>query len=365
MISTRILSKSVGRAFYYENAGVFLILFLLAFGFLSGTEHRAIAMSIAGDFKLLFIVLIFWTLYTVKTILFFQDKLYSKEYSFIWNLSLFPPLSKWSGILVTQAIMNLPISLYALFILQFSITIQNQVSAGSIVCFILINHIVPTWYYHSLLHKSHQDKKRLINLFTLKAFRAFKKPSWCWPILASLKDKPALWFISKPLGVFILIVFCNIDAVEQYDIRWLTFGVMIVFSTNLPILFDIYSFRKKYFSIYANLPLPISKVVLKDSLMILAIVFFEILVLINSYSPHHEIMDITSLVLFGFLINWLSYLALSIFEVDLENYLRRYFFIFIALFVSILFQMPFSLLILLCVVFLVYIYLHYYRLIVH
>ncbi|MEM7107841.1 MAG: hypothetical protein AAF519_06420, partial [Bacteroidota bacterium] len=65
------VAKSVGRQLYFENAGLFLLLILVLFGFLRGEEHMAIAEAISTNYSLLIIVIFLWSFYTTLGVFFF------------------------------------------------------------------------------------------------------------------------------------------------------------------------------------------------------------------------------------------------------------------------------------------------------
>lgn len=363
MIALKVLLKGISRAFYYENAGIFIIVFLLAFGFLSGTEHKAIASAIATHTGLLTGAIIIWSIYTVKTILFFRGKIHQQEYRFLWSVMFLSNGKRTLCLTITQAALNFPILAYALLVLSFSVKALNVSCIVPIIIFIIASHCLPVLYYLSIFKRSHSTKGELVNFLSNRRPQ-FKKPQWSWAIISSLRNKPALWFVSKPVGFLILMIFSNIDSIEQYDARWIIIGILLAFSTNMPLLFEVREFRRSYSTIFNNLPIKIPKVVSADMLMITTIVLPEIFLTVKLFPAHHNISLLISLIAFGIVLNWATYLTLLTLDTDLEWFLRKYFFLFIILFLCTLFSLPVFVFITVGLLVLIYIYRLYYRLII-
>lgn len=365
MTVLKVLIKGVGRAFYYENAGVFIIGFLLAFGFLSGTEHKAIAAAIGSNNLLCLTAIFLWLLYILKTSLFVFDKFNSPAYRFLWNLSLLPINLKGTYLIAVQAFMNLPITLYALLVLKFSVDAENKLTLFTLILFLFASHIAPVILYVIRLSKYHSVQSAKWGNLTSNIFSYLRKPEWAWPIIGSLKSRPALWFVSKPVGILILLVFSSIDAIENYNLKWISIGALIVFSTNFPILFEIHSFKEQFLSIFKNLPSPRFNILIKEGVMIFALLLPEVLVLIKTFAVHHSDIELVSLIAFGGLLNWLCYLGLYLFDLNLEDFLKKYFPIFIILFMVILTGIPLGAITLLFTALISFAYVNYYRLILH
>ncbi|MEL7003008.1 MAG: hypothetical protein AAFN93_09780 [Bacteroidota bacterium] len=358
----KVLIKTIGRNFYYENASTFIIIFLLAFGFLSGTEHRAIAIAIASNNLLCLATIAIWLLYVAKTVIFVYGKFQSPSYYFIWNASLISLPLRFIYFITVQSVLNLPVSLYALFVLWFGMQLGSLFSIVLLSFFLVIIHILPVLIHELSLRKYHYEQHNFITNKLIAPLLRFKKPEWLWPLIGSVKARPSLWFVSKPVAILLLTGFASIDSLEQYNIKWMNIGALVVFSLNLSILFETNVFEQRYLSIFKNLPVPKYKVLLRDGLMVLASLLPEVILLIKLFPVHHSTGSLAMLLLFGVYLNWVSYLVLKVYRIDLESYLRKYLFVFLLIFLFILSGVPTIIFTCIFTFTLMFIYINYYDL---
>ena len=89
------LYKLIVGPFYARNAGTFLVIILLAFGFLSAREHKALITAALGSPFLLMLVFVLWGLYTLKTIAYVRQELAAPEHLFLQTFWLVPTTKRW------------------------------------------------------------------------------------------------------------------------------------------------------------------------------------------------------------------------------------------------------------------------------
>ena len=97
-----LLSRIFVGPFYAKNAGTFLVLIMLAFGFLSANEHRALIMAALGSPFFLAIVFGLWSLYLIKTISFIWQELTAPEHLFLQTFWLIPAPKRVALWMATQ-----------------------------------------------------------------------------------------------------------------------------------------------------------------------------------------------------------------------------------------------------------------------
>ncbi|MEM9389137.1 MAG: hypothetical protein AAGA02_01615 [Bacteroidota bacterium] len=338
----KLVLKSVGKRFFFENAGPFLFLFFILFGFLKAEEHIAIAKAISKSNTLLSITIVLWSIYTATCTIFFLIKLNQPAYRFLWNLSFVPLVKRACTLTVNQGFMNMPATFHALLIMNFSILNQEH-TTSPILAYLLFAHTLPICAIQYKLSGSHQinTKFRVLNHSVVARL---KKPVWCWSILFSIKERPAFWLISKPLGILILQAFFRIDQSQHYPIIWLKIGVLTVFSVNIPLLVQLQEYHKQHSSLINNLPIRPFTHWARMSLSISVLVSLESMILIYLWPAYHSYVYLLALVFFGFALNLASYTVLMIRSYDQDKFFRQYFWFFIVLFIAILSGFPISIL---------------------
>ena len=104
-----LLNRIFVGPFYAKNAGTFLVVVLLAFGFMRAIEHKALITAALGSPFLLAIVFILWGLYLLKTTSFVRQELTAPEHLFLQTFWLIPTPKRSTIWLAIQTALLLPI----------------------------------------------------------------------------------------------------------------------------------------------------------------------------------------------------------------------------------------------------------------
>ncbi|HEY0740508.1 MAG TPA: hypothetical protein VGD40_03565, partial [Chryseosolibacter sp.] len=114
--STTVFAKVFVREFYRLNAGFFIVVITLTFGFMSGKEHKALAEFFVASPLLSLIPISVWLLYTFKVILFNRQRMVLAENVFLFNTSLL--YRRQQLVAACQAVFAqlMPIIVYAVFL---------------------------------------------------------------------------------------------------------------------------------------------------------------------------------------------------------------------------------------------------------
>ena len=302
----------------------------------------AIAKAISKSNELLFVTIVLWSIYTTTCTIFFLGKLNQPAYRFLWNLSFLPLIKRSYMLTVNHGFMNMPATFHALLVMNFSLLNQEH-TVYPILAYLFFAHALPICAILYKLLGSNQINTEL-SVLNHPVVASLKKPSWCWSMLFSINERPALWLISKPLGVLILQAFFWIDQSQHYPITWLEIGALVVFSVNIPLLVHLQEFHKKYSSLMNNLPIRPFTHWARTSLLILVLVGSENLIFVYSWPSYHSYVHLIALVFFSFALNLALYTVLMVRPYDQDKFLRQYFWLFIVLFISILSGIPISIL---------------------
>jgi hypothetical protein len=126
--------------FFQRNTGLFLFLFVVLFGVAQNPKlyHIQLMQSILSSNITLFVVIIFWLLYGIKTVFFIVNTLQEPANSFLINMQMVnPKITKAIHILV-QLLLLAPILIYAIIVSMYGFTIGHTFPAIIILVFIAL-----------------------------------------------------------------------------------------------------------------------------------------------------------------------------------------------------------------------------------
>ncbi|MVM34073.1 hypothetical protein GO755_28830 [Spirosoma sp. HMF4905] len=234
--------------FYAKNAGTFLVILLLAFGFLSATEHKALITAALGSPFFLAIVFVLWTLYLLKTIAFIWQELTAPEHLFLQTFWLIPTSKRWALWLAIQTGLLLPIIAYAGWMIQLGIHFQRWDSLSAIVLVILILLIMGATAADYRLRHPNPDSLRLPHLTVQLPYELFFPAYW-------LRHEPLSFVLTKSFSGLLLAGVCRLYPTDDYDQRLLLIGLLLAVLGHSQVGGQISEFEKKYLLFLENLPL--------------------------------------------------------------------------------------------------------------
>ncbi len=322
----------------------------------------AIAKAISKNNELLIATMILWSLYTASGLRFILNKLNRVDYRFIWHLPFLSTSKACYSLIQNQVLMNLPITLHEFLDLNFSV-LNAEHSAYFIPIYLLLAHITPTYIIYKRLCSPNQMQEPL-RLLGLPVFKRLKKPFWSWPLIFSLKERPALWLISKPLGVMVLQAFFWIDQSQDYPLTWLTLGVLTSFGINIPLLAHLSEFHKRFKILLHNLPVSPNTHLMRTALRILTLIGAKSLIIIFAWPTKHSFLDLSSVILFCFALNLTAYSIKVALNYEQDRFFKHCFWAFITLFIAVLGGIPPILLGLIGILLSIFLFNAYYRLMI-
>lgn len=234
--------------FYAKNAGTFLVILLLAFGFLSGREHKALITAALGSPFLLIIVFVLWGLYLLKTTSFVRQALSAPEHLFLQAFWLVPNVTRYALWLAIQTALLFPIIAYAGWMVQLATTYQKWDSLSAIIGYVVSLILAGVALNdHRLRHPS-TDTFRLPN-FTFKLpYELFFPTHW-------LRSEPLSLVLTKAFSGLLLAGVCRLYPTDDYDQRLLLIGLMLALLGHAQVSGQIRAFERQYLLFLQNLPL--------------------------------------------------------------------------------------------------------------
>ena len=243
-----VLNRVFISSFYAKNAGTFLVIILLAFGFLSAVEHKALITAALGSPFFLAIVFVLWFLYLLKTISFIWQELTAAEHLFLQTFWLIPKHKRLVLWLAIQTGLLFPIIAYAGWMVQLGVHYQKWDSLSAIILFILILiGTGATMADYRLRHPS-PDSLRLPHLKVTLPYELFFPTYW-------LRHEPLSLVLTKAFSGLLLAGVCRLYPTDDYDQRLLLIGLLLAVLGHSQVGEQISAFEQKYLLFLQNLPL--------------------------------------------------------------------------------------------------------------
>ncbi len=243
-----LLNRVLVSQFYAKNAGTFLVLILLAFGFLGAAEHKALITAALGSPFFLAIVFILWSLYLLKTVSFVRQELRAPQHLFLQTLWLVPAPKRWTMWLAIQTALLFPILAYGQWMVQIAAHHRRWDSLFATVLFLLSLIVTGAGMNDYRLRHPSPNTIRLPN-FTFKIpYELFFPTYW-------LRHEPLSLVLTKAFSGLLLAGVCRLYPTDDYDQRLLLIGLLLAILGHSQVGGQIRAFERQYLLFLPNLPL--------------------------------------------------------------------------------------------------------------
>ncbi|GAB2539148.1 hypothetical protein [Spirosoma aerophilum] len=242
-----LLNRIFVSAFYARNAGTFLVLLLLAFGFLSAVEHKALITAALGSPLLLAIVFVMWGLYLIKTVSFIWQELTAPEHLFLQTIWLLPALTRWSFWLIVQVGLLSPIIAYGGWMIQIASIYQRWDSLTCIVLILVVLTITGVALADYRLRHPNPEALRLPHVSVSLRYELFFPTYW-------LRHEPLSLVLTKAFSCLLLAGVCRLYPTDDYDQRLLLIGLLLAVLGHSQVGTQLSAFERKYLLLLPNLP---------------------------------------------------------------------------------------------------------------
>lgn len=319
----RVLTRTLVKEFYRANAGFFLLIAGVMFGFLRIPEHEAIAAALANNPIYYLVPFGLWSLYSIKTLSFcFTAKRLPANW-FLTDLNLLANSKRKPLVLYIQLLLLIPILGYSAFLAYMAFQ-QGQVNSAIMV--ITGNLLI-------LLASGHLLHAKLILPIDSSIGNKFRNwtsilPKWySIHFIHHLFQRHGLTLITNKLfSIGIILGATAIFRVEGIDLRYLALGMLLSSAPNAGFSFRHQEFEMHSLKIFRNLPTPKLSLFWKDCLTYLMLSTPELLVLFGN-----NLMDIPmfQLVQIGLLLPVLLMLHRTVMLTstkDMEQFMKYVFF---------------------------------------
>lgn len=296
----QIIRRSVTHPFYREYAGFFLFLFFLFFGtqpsFVDALLfHTALMKSILTSGLFFMIAMLVWLVYTLKVFQFFYSTITKTSYLFLQSLNTLPYRQRLGAMLIQQAILLLPSTIYFSFVAGIGIYNGHiWATMGIIITGLLL------WFFSAMacvrvLYKagSHSPTgltQKIVRLFpdNLSGFLLKFCTQHIFTALLTI----------KLISFFCLYGLSRLEAdVYEQRILWLIYISALI--GHGVIVYKLHEFIENGLSFLRNMPFPVHKLLL-SLLAVYTILLLPEIWALKSVAIHQgQVVDYTWLVIFG------------------------------------------------------------------
>lgn len=336
------LNKTLAKEFYRLNSGFFLLIGTLAFGFMSGVEHKALAQFFASTPLVLLIPVSLWILYTFKVLNFNEGQLHEVRNRMLFNTAFLGNSQQWACTGLCVATQLLPIILYGIFLLA----IAWPMAAFKSIAIILLALLVCTTGATVVMIHNFRNPYREKRISAVKQFldRRYRKPVFQFYCEWLLRKDPLMLAGIKIFSGGLIFGVCMLYGADEYDGRLVGMALTAAGIANLLTVFQLQDFEHNHIGWIKNLPVSTVKRYVCLVAVLATFLIPESVVLLKYYPDQlPEYWFIMALVyllsLAAFFIGFIHVKASA-----LETFTRKSFWIFIALIMLILFKVPLLLL---------------------
>jgi hypothetical protein len=332
------VNKVLVKEYYQLNTGFFLLVITIAFGFMSGIEHRALAEFFISSPATVSIPVFAWGVYLIKIINFNRNQALLPQNQFLYSLSLLPHTQQLVCFFISLTNQFMPAILYGTFLVIMALKNNFIFAALAVPAALLLLLALGTF---TLL--------RQFNLPVAESKIGFFKRFFDYRITKPLIQFYLEWIVRREAAVVLgtklfcaLLIFGTTQLYEgeDYDVRLMAMACTLAFSANFTIIGRLHYFENKVFALLRNLPFAILKRTAVFLTVLIILCLPEISILIKYFPAVLSWTQAPLLILYGAGIGVLFYGFHFTGVIHHENFQRLIFALFIGWILLILFKVP-------------------------
>ena len=289
-----VLNKVFVKRFYSENAGFFLVLLGICFGFLKAPQHFEINQALAESPIYYLIPIALWLLYAVKVVRFCyrvgreDDSIMLGSITLVGKSRLF-----W---LVAKAQLNLflPVVGYGLFMAY--VAFENQMAGSALIVMgVLVLFVLglSLWQMNELLKP--KDFGLAATGMVLKWNPKFYFEFYIHNLLSF---QGLRLMLMKLLSLLILYISIQVFLEEGIDLRYLALGALLSATANSFFSMNYAQFERSELQIFRNLPIGLTKSAVSFGLTFMVLSLPELLIIAGQLSSTVKWFELIKLIVF-------------------------------------------------------------------
>ncbi|MEE1944062.1 hypothetical protein VRU48_03015 [Pedobacter sp. KR3-3] len=251
----KLLYKTIGRTFYQQYAGLFLVVFYLLFGAVEGSQlisyHEALLLAFCASPLALLLLLGIWILYALKCAFFVRQQLKQENFVFANNITVLRKNSQlWVWVKV-YALLLLPILGYALLLLFMALRHGHYLTFMAVSLFLPLLLLLLARYTFN----QHNYAFKTIQIWVKLPMFKVKRPFWTWPLFYLLNEQRLMLILCKVVSFVFLKGMLWMFADVGPDSRvYLTAAMTVVLSHSV-VLLNLVKSEANYLSFAKGLPI--------------------------------------------------------------------------------------------------------------
>lgn len=275
----KILYLSVVKEYYRQNTIFIFAVMMFAFGFLRANEHLSIINEALNSPMILSCFAFGWILYALKVTLFTLRRISLKQSEFLYHLVLFPRTKRFLAFMSLQFSLIQLTFFYAFFMLGKAAIEKNWWASAVILAVNILIVILGALVYEWKINKPNSQQNTVRKYFNIR----FKTPQFLFFPRYLITNQTVLFLITKTFTALGIMGVCYLFPTDDYDIRLISLGSLIVAFSQMVILINFKDFERQYFSLYRNMPISTVKWFLTYLITLFVLLIPEMIVLVRNW----------------------------------------------------------------------------------
>jgi hypothetical protein len=246
------LNRVFVKRFYRDNASVFLLLIVFAGGFMRSQDHIALAEIFTSSILLTAIPITIWILYALFVLNYNRVLVSRAENLFLQNFILLPYHLRITCCILVVFEQLLPVLFYSIFLIAIATKHQEWFSIIVICTAIATICLLGTFLLNRIFFTPIFEKK--VFSFNAALAKRISKPYVTFAIEWALRRRTVALLGFKLLSLSIFWSSLFLYSTESYDIRLISLGTLLAFSTNIVFVLELHRFENQHFQLIRHLP---------------------------------------------------------------------------------------------------------------
>lgn len=340
------LIKVFAVSFYRNNATLFLLVLVIAGGFMRGSDHIMLAQYFVHSLPLLAIPVAVWTAYALLVAAFNNALVSRDENLFIRNFLFITKRYQWISCVTVTSCQLIPVLAYGLFLL--AVAFKHAALMSLMVILVVLAGITLASAMHLLYCLRTPSFQKDIPFIWRWIAKNITRPFLLFPIEWAFRSYTIPLAGYKLAGLAILWSTLYLYGTDVYDIRLAGIGVVFTFALNITFVLAIHKFLHRVFPMYLQMPFSIAH---RHAIVTGMLGLFsapELTLILKHLPMHLGFGDAFIIAGLGLAMNLLMYSFLYIRDRTAERVMPYLYFFIITLFIAVLAGVPILLLVLVC-----------------
>lgn len=335
---SRILSLTITKEYYRQNAVFIFAVMIFSFGFLRSSEHITIIKLVLKLPSMMALTFLVWALHTAKVMLFSLRMLEAKSNEFLYNTRLFSAPKRYLAFGLMQFNLIQLTFIYSLWMIKIGIEEKHFLATLSIIGFNIILIIAGIIVYEYRI--KHPNVVRATSKPIQNLLSRFKTPPYLFFIRYLFAKQPVLLLLSKLFTGFMLIGVCSLYPTDAYDERLLALGGLFAAAGHTVFCQQFFYYENQFLSFSRNLPINLQHRILGYFFTYSLLLIPELIILLRNLPDGVSYLFALQLIIFVLSMIFLNHHTQYINNVSNDAYLQRLFFAGILFFLLIMFKIP-------------------------